>query len=561
MKLKGIVASDGIAIGPVYKFEKVELEIPQDKIEDDKVEEQLELFNNSVKSYINFLQEKINEKGSQSEIFEAHIGMLEDPFLIESTENRIKDEKMNAAMALDATANEFIAMMSSLDDEYLKERADDYKDIRVQILNRILGLKSADLSLMKKEGIIVAKDLTPSDTSTMNADLVNGIVTDFGGKTAHTSIIAQTLGIPALVGMQDAFDKLENGQTVIIDTENGVLIVEPDDELLAKYKEKYEKLEKEQKILEENMFKKAITEDGKEIDVFCNIGNIGDLDLGLSQGAEGVGLFRTEFLYMDNDKFPTEEEQFEVYKDAAEKLEGKALTIRTLDIGGDKELSYFEFPKEDNPFLGWRALRICFDMPEVFKTQLRAILRASAYGKVLILLPMVISVSEVEKSVEIIEECKAELKKEGLEFDENIEVGIMIETPASVLIADELIEKVDYFSIGTNDLTQYLLAVDRGNQKIADLYNSYHPAVLRSIKRVIDASHKVGKWTGMCGGFASDTKATKLLLGLGLDEFSVVSGNIAKIKDNIRNTSMEEAEKFADKILNIDSAEKIENSL
>lgn len=548
--IKGIVASEGIAIGPVYKFEKVELIIPEDLIDESEVENQVAKFNDSVKNYIGYLESKVNSESSQSEIFSAHIGMLEDPFLIETTEEKIKNEKKNAALALRETTDEIITMMESLEDPYLKERAADYKDIKAQLLHRLMGIEMPSLSDMSERSVIVAEDLTPSDTSTMNVELVEGIVTDLGGKTAHTSIIAQTLGIPALVGLGNVSKTLENGQMVIVDTAESILIIDPDETVINEYKEKARELEEEKARLEKYMFESAITKDGKDIEVFCNIGGISDLELGISNGAEGVGLFRTEFLYMESTNFPDEETQYVVYKEAAEILEGKPLTIRTLDIGGDKGLPYFEFPKEENPFLGWRALRICFDLPEVFKTQLRAILRASAHGKVLILLPMVISVEEIIKVKEYIENCKDELREASIEFDENIEVGIMIETPASVTMADELIKHVDYFSIGTNDLTQYLLAADRGNQKIAHLYDSYNPAVLRSIKRVIDASHEAGKWTGMCGGFASDPKATKLLLGLGLDEFSVVAGNIPKIKDIIKNVTIEECREYTEQILN-----------
>lgn len=556
--VKGIVASEGVAIGKVYKFEKVSLEVPTNTISEDESTYEIKKFKDSIDSYIEYLNLKIETNLSQSEIFMAHIGMLEDPFLIETTESKINDEKMNAAMALKATADEIISMMESLEDPYLKERAADYKDIKTQLLHRILGIEVPDLSNMTERAIIVAEDLSPSDTSTMNVDLVEGIVTDLGGKTAHTSIIAQTLGIPALVGLGDVSGKLENGQEIIVDTDKSILIIDPSEETKTFYKKKAELIKEEKARLEKYMFQEAITKDGKDIEVFCNIGNLSDLELGISQGAEGVGLFRTEFLYMESSNFPDEQSQYEVYKSAAEMLKGKPLTIRTLDIGGDKGLPYFDFPKEDNPFLGWRALRICFDMPEVFKTQLRAILRASAHGKVLILLPMVISVDEIKQARKYIEECKAELKSENIPFDEKIEVGIMIETPASVIVAEDLIKYVDFFSIGTNDLTQYMLAADRGNQKVSNLYNSYNPVVLRSIKRVIDASHATGKWTGMCGGFASDTKATKLLLGLGLDEFSAVASNIAKIKDVIRKNSIEESKEYADYILSLESTSEIE---
>ncbi|WP_100065174.1 phosphoenolpyruvate--protein phosphotransferase [Miniphocaeibacter massiliensis] len=553
----GIVASEGIAIGKAYLFIKEDLEISNLKIEDNQVDGEIDKFKKAVEEYSEELNNTEVSTETQQEVINAHIGMLDDPFLLETVEEKIKN-KINAEKALDDSIKEMVTMMQSLDDEYLRERATDYKDIGERLLYKLKGIKPKNLSDLPEDSIIVSKELTPTDTSLMNKDRVLGFAMDLGGKTAHTSIIAQTLGIPALVGMKDVSSSVKEGDFLILDCYEGKLYINPEENIIKEYKEKVEEIKQEKIRLEAIKFKEAITKDNHKVEIACNIGNIEDLKLGLSQGAEGVGLFRTEFLYMENDHFPTEEEQFEVYKEAAEMLDGKPLIIRTLDIGGDKSLSYFKFPEEENPFLGWRALRICFDMPEIFETQLKAILRASAFGKVRILLPMVISVEEIKRVKEILTKVKEKLKNENIEFDENIEVGIMVETPASVIIADDLIKYVDYFSIGTNDLTQYILAVDRGNDKISNLYNTYNPAVLRSIKQVIEASHKVGKWTGMCGGFAGDTKATKLLLGMGLDEFSAPAANIPKMKDIIINISMEDAKEFADNILNIETTSEIE---
>ena len=558
---KGIGSSDGIAVGKIYLLEKEEVEVTSEKITEEAKEKELKRVSEAFESYTRDLENSNVDSEIQKEVITAHLSMLEDPFLTESVENKITGENQNAEYALKTSVDEMAAMMESLDDPYLKERAADYKDIGEGLLYKLAGKEKADLSNLPKNTILVAKELTPSDTSNMDKDSVIGFAMDLGGKTAHVSIIAQTLGIPALVGMRDISKNVQTGQDAIIDAFEDKMILDPDESEKNEYLERSKRIQEEKDRLDKGKFDKAVTLDGHTVEVVTNIGNMEDLSLGLSQGAEGVGLFRTEFLYMENDHFPTEEEQFNVYKEAAEALKDKPLIIRTLDIGGDKSLSYFEFPEEENPFLGWRALRICFDKPEIFRAQLRAILRASFYGNVKILLPMVISVEEVKKVNSYLEELKSELDIEGLEYNKNIEVGIMVETPASALIAGDLIKYVDYFSIGTNDLTQYVLAADRGNEKVSNLYNTYNPAVLKAIKMVIDASHKAGKWTGMCGGFAGDTKATKLLLGMGLDEFSAPASSIPKIKETIKNITLEEAKIFAEEIMKIETTGEIEGRI
>lgn len=558
---KGIGSSDGIAVGKIYLLEKEEVEVTSEKITEEAKEKELKRVSEAFESYTRDLENSNVDSEIQKEVITAHLSMLEDPFLTESVENKITGENQNAEYALKTSVDEMAAMMESLDDPYLKERAADYKDIGEGLLYKLAGKEKADLSNLPKNTILVAKELTPSDTSNMDKDSVIGFAMDLGGKTAHVSIIAQTLGIPALVGMKDISKNVQTGQDAIIDAFEDKMILDPDESEKNEYLERSKRIQEEKDRLDKGKFDKAVTLDGHTVEVVTNIGNMEDLSLGLSQGAEGVGLFRTEFLYMENDHFPTEEEQFNVYKEAAEALKDKPLIIRTLDIGGDKSLSYFDFPEEENPFLGWRALRICFDKPEIFRAQLRAILRASFYGNVKILLPMVISVEEVKKVNSYLEELKSELDIEGLEYNKNIEVGIMVETPASALIAGDLIKYVDYFSIGTNDLTQYVLAADRGNEKVSNLYNTYNPAVLKAIKMVIDASHKAGKWTGMCGGFAGDTKATKLLLGMGLDEFSAPASSIPKIKETIKNITLEEAKIFAEEIMKIETTGEIEGRI
>ena len=559
-KLNGIVASEGVVLGRAYLFIKNKLEVSNKKIDENEIPEEKNKFTDVLDEYREYLSNLETDTDAQRNVVEAHIGMLDDPYLIDTVNGKI-DERENVESALVNSISEMVSTIEGLDDPYLKERAVDYKDIGDRLLHILKGVKPQKLFPLPKDSIIVAQELTPTDTSVMDRDNVIGFCMDLGGKTAHTSIIAQTLGIPALVGMKNVTKIVKHGDLIIIDDNRGALIVNPDEKTVEEYKKLIQEQKEEKERLEKYKNEDSITPDGKKVEVAVNIGNIEDLEDGIDKGASSVGLFRTEFLYMGNTHFPTEEEQFNVYKRAAELLKGNTLIIRTLDIGGDKSLSYFEFPQEDNPFLGWRALRICFDMPDVFETQLRAILRASKYGDVKILLPMVISVDEIIKFNEILEKVKNDLRKRQEDFNEEIEVGIMVETPASSIIADDLIKYVDFFSIGTNDLTQYVLAVDRGNEKISNLYSTYNKAVLRMIKRVIDISHEHGKWTGMCGGFAGDPSATKMLLGMGLDEFSVPGPKVAKIKDIIRNTSLKEAEEFSSEILSLTTTEEIEKRI
>ncbi|TFF67975.1 phosphoenolpyruvate--protein phosphotransferase [Helcococcus ovis] len=557
MKYKGIAASDGVAMGKVYLFEKINLEISKHTIEKDKVEEEIEKVQKAINDYVYELENREVSSQAAKEVRDAHIELASDPALIDTTSDKIRGELINSEYALDSTIKEMVMVFEMMDDAYLKERAADYRDLGENVMYKLKGVKPNTLQVLDDDYIIVSKELTPTDTSTMDKDHVLGLAMDLGGKTSHSSIIAQTLGIPAIVGMKDITSKLKNDQFIILDAIEGTIIVDPDEETVNAYKKKFEIIKEDKAIAEKYKFAEAKTTDGKELEVVCNIGGLEDLKTGLKHGARGVGLFRTEFLYMESDEFPSEEKQFEVYKEAAEKLEGMPLIIRTLDIGGDKGLSYFEFPKEENPFLGWRALRVQFDKVDIMRDQLRAILRSSAYGNVKILLPMVISVAEIKKVQEYIETYKQELKLEGKKYDEDIQVGIMVETPASVFMARDLIKYCDFFSIGTNDLTQYILAADRGNEKISHLYDYFNPAVLRAIKQVIDASHEEGKWTGMCGSMSSDSLATYLLLGMGLDEFSVVSAKIGKLKSIINNTNLAEAEKFVQKVLSLDNINEI----
>lgn len=560
-KYKGIKASNGIAIGTIYLFNREEVAIDKSEITDSMVEEEKLRVKNSIDDYINELNDRKGASEAQIHIADAHKELLQDPYFSDTINSKIENEHKNSELALNETINEMVEIMSQLDDEYLKERASDYKDIGYQLMYKLKGIKPKDLSLIDEESIIISKELTPSDTSNMNKENVVGFATDLGGKTSHTSIIAQTLDIPALVGMNDISKKVENGQKAIIDGNEGFIILDPSEELLKEYEKKLEEQEKKRNRLSQVKDKKAETTDGKHIEVSANIGNIEDLKIAIENGCDGVGLFRTELLYMENDHFPTEDEQFEVYKEATELLGQKPLIIRTLDIGGDKGLDYFDFPKEDNPFLGYRAIRLCLDREDIFITQLKALIRASAYGNILIMIPMVINISEFKRSLELIDDIKKEFKEKGIDYNKDLQVGIMVETPASVFMADQFIKYVDFFSIGTNDLSQYTLAVDRGNENINNLYNNFNPAVLRAIKHVIDESHKAGKWTGMCGQFASDTEATKLLLGLGLDEFSASSSKVAEVKDTILKSSLKEEEEFSNSLLELETVEEIEEKI
>lgn len=564
--MKGIIASPGIAIGKALLFAKQELHINRASIKDIEIEDEINLFNNACcKSYKQL--EKLIETTrktmgtDKAAILNAQLDILRDPLLKESVLRKIQNEKTNAETALDLSSKEIYQMFESLDDPYFKERAADVKDVFYRILSNLKGVSIVTLDNIKEECIIVAKDLTPSDTAAMDLSKVLGFITDMGGATSHVAIMAKSLEIPAIVGLADASYKIKNDDTIIIDALKGEIFINPSESAVKVYEnKKREYLEHRKKLIELKDLP-SVTTDNRKVEICANIGNTNEINSAIQNGADGIGLFRTEFLYMNSSNFPTEEEQFRVYKDVAQKMNGKPVVIRTLDIGGDKVLPYFSFPEEQNPFLGWRAIRICLDKVDVFKVQLRAILRASAFGKVLIMYPMVISLEELRSANSILSECKNELNSEGISFDKDISVGIMIETPAAVLLADELAKEVDFFSIGTNDLTQYILAVDRGNEKISKMYNPFHPAVIRSIKKVIDSAHNANIHVGMCGELAGDKKAALLLLGMGLDEFSMSAISIPIIKNLIRSLSFQEVVSATNKVLNMSTSSEIEDYL
>ena len=562
---RGTGASPGIAIGKVLVVEHSELEI--EKISISNVDEEIEKLDRAVeisKEELTKVKEKaLEELGEhEAQIFESHLLVLEDPELIDSAKTKIRDEKVNADFALKEIRDMFVGMFESMDNEYMRERAADIKDVTNRIIRHLIGAKVVDLAALEEEVILVAHDLTPSDTATMNKSKVLGFLTDIGGRTSHTAIMARTLEIAAVVGLTDMTTKAKDGDFIVFNGDTGEVILNPDEEIIAKYTKLKSDFEEYRKSLELLKGQASITTDGRHVELAGNIGSPNDVEGLIKNDAEGVGLYRTEFLYMDKeDGFPTEEEQYEAYKAVLEGMDNKPIVIRTLDIGGDKELPYFEMEEEMNPFLGYRAIRICLDRKDIFKTQLRALYRASVHGKLRIMFPMISSLEELLAAKEVVAEVKDELKAEGISFDDNVEVGMMIEIPAAAVISDILAKHVDFFSIGTNDLIQYTCAVDRMNQKISHLYNQFNPAVLRLIKTVIDNAHKEGKWVGMCGESAGDQRMIPILLGFGLDEFSMSPISILPARKLITSLSYEEMKNFANEVLSMGTTEEIKNHL
>lgn len=559
--IKGIGVSPGIVIGKVLL--KVENKIVITKQDIVSYEKEIERFQSAMESskceieeiYNNVLK---NIGEDEATIFEAHLMILEDPEMLQQIEKNIKDNKVNAEWALKEISEMFIATFESMDNEYMRERAADIKDVTNRLMKKLLNIKDVNFSELENEVIIVGRDLTPSDTSQIDKKKVLGFITEIGGRTSHSAIMARTLEIPAIVAVQDITNKVKNGDLIVFDGEEGLVYINPEEKIVKFYEEKKAEYNEFQKKLNLLIGEKSITTDGVRVELAANIGTPKDMDSVIKNDGEGIGLFRSEFLYMDRESAPSEEEQFAAYKEVAEKMKNKPVVIRTLDVGGDKELDYLKLPKEMNPFLGYRAIRICLDKVDIFKTQLRAILRASAYGNIKIMFPMISSIEELRAAKCILEEVKSELIKENKTFNENLEVGIMIEIPAAAVISDLLAKEVDFFSIGTNDLIQYTTAVDRMNEKIAHLYTPFHPALLRLIKMVIDNAHKENKWVGMCGEVAGDPKLIPVLIGMGLDEFSMSPISILKARSIIRNISQEEMKNLAEQVINLPTAEEVE---
>lgn len=542
-------SSKGFAIGKAYKFDKVSLSPDSYSFSDRQAEEKL--FSDAVAK----VSSDLEELAKNNEIFSAHLELVADVALAEGVIGKIAEGK-NVQLALKETIDEFVMIFESMDDEYMRQRADDIKDIYQRLLSKLKNVEIKNLSLMNQPAIIISSDLAPSDTASMNLDYVLGFATQFGGVTSHVCIMARNLGLPALVGVDDLMNQVNDGDMIIIDAAKGDVYVNPSDDVIKEFEKKQEEFIKHEEKIKESLHLEPITTDGKRVLVYSNVGNIEDVKNAVKCYIDGIGLFRSEFLYMENTHFPTEEEQFEVYKEAVQICSGEVI-IRTLDIGGDKELSYYEFQKEENPFLGFRAIRISLELKDMFKQQLKALLRASAFGHVSIMYPMIISIEELINANAVLQECKDELDNEKIAYNKDIKVGMMIETPASVMEAENFAKYVDFFSIGTNDLTQYMLAVDRGNDKIANMYDSFNPAVLHAIQKVIDAGHKENIVVGMCGEFAGDEKACKMLLGMGLDEFSVAFAQVGAIKSIIRSSSYEKCKEIAKEIRTASSKDEV----
>ena len=561
--ISGIPASPGIVFGKALVLKEEKIVLDTEKIKDDQIDAEVARFYAGREAAVEQLT-AIKDRAFQSlgeekaAIFEGHLMILEDEELEEEIIAYLRSHKVNAGVAASRIIDQQVEMLSEIDDEYLKERAGDIRDIGNRLIKNILGMKVVDLGEIDEEAILVAYDLTPSETAQLNLDKVLGFITDIGGRTSHTSIMARSLELPAIVGTNDVTEKVKTGDYLILDAINNAVYVNPSREDIERLKKLEAQLAEEKAELAKLKDLPALTLDGHRVDVVANIGTIRDCEGADRNGAEGVGLYRTEFLFMDRDQLPSEEEQFIAYKEVVEAMNGRIVILRTMDIGGDKELPYLDLPKEMNPFLGWRAIRIALDRRQILHDQLRAVLRASAFGKLAVMFPMIISVEEIRELKSVIEVLKQELRNEGKAFDENIQIGVMVETPAAAVNARFLAKEVDFFSIGTNDLTQYTLAVDRGNEMISHLYNPLSPAVLNLIKQVIDASHAEGKWTGMCGELAGDEKATLLLLGMGLDEFSMSAISIPRIKKLIRNVNFHDAKELADSALQKPTAVEIE---
>ena len=561
MRIQGISGSRGVAVGNVYRYIQEEIVIPDYTVAEDGVEEEIGKFAAAMAATLKQLdtirQKALDEMGpEEAAIFEAHMQIAQDPSLSDGIKSLVESSHTNVVAATAQTIETFANIFLGMEDPYMRERGADIKDIGDRLMRNMLGMNPRGLSHISGEVILVAQDLAPSDTASLDKNVVKGIVTAAGGPTSHAAIMARTLEIPAVMGVGDIESFVDGDKAVVLGTD-GIVEMNPSDADWDEYTNQAAAFQEELKRLRESANLEATTTDGHHVELFGNIGKAKDAKNALTMGAQGIGLYRTEFLYMENDELPAEDVQFEEYKKVAQDMKGKPVIIRTMDIGGDKELKCLDLPSEMNPFLGYRAIRISLNRPDIFKVQLRALLRASAFGDIHIMYPMIASVEEVKQANAMLDECKEELTAEGKEFNKDIKVGIMIEVPAAAVISPILAKYVDFFSIGTNDLCQYTLAVDRMNEAIGSLYQPLHPGVIRLIKHVIDASHEHGKFTGMCGELASDPVATMILLGLGLDEFSMTASSIPLIKNILRSVSKAECEEVANKALTMDTAEEI----
>lgn len=558
--INGIAASHGIAIAKAYQLSEPKLSFEKTLIEDvdreiNRLEEALSTSQSELEAIRNHAQVQLG--ADNAAIFEAHLLVLRDPELISPVKDKIKNELVNAEFALDETANVFIKMFEQMDNEYMKERATDIRDVTKRVLSHLLGVEIVNPSMIDEEVIIIAEDLTPSDTAQLNRKFVKGFTTNIGGRTSHSAIMSRSLEIPAVVGTKEATEKIKNGDLVIVDGFKGIVYINPTIETISDYKEQLRKFEEQKMEWTKLIKEKTVTSDGHTFEVAANIGTPDDLVGVISNGGEGIGLYRTEFLYMGRDKLPSEQEQFESYKAVLEGMGGKPVVVRTLDVGGDKELPYLKLQKEMNPFLGLRAIRLCLKEDDIFRTQLRALIRASSFGNLKIMFPMIATIEEFRQAKAIFEEEKNKLVTENIFITERIELGIMVEIPSTAILADQFAKEVDFFSIGTNDLIQYSLAADRMNENVSYLYQPYNPAILRLVKLVIDAAHKEGKWVGMCGEMASEELAIPLLIGLGLDEFSMSATSILKARALIRQLNKSEMENLANAAILMSTVEEV----
>lgn len=559
--IKGIAASDGVAIAKAYLLVEPDLTFDKnEKVTD--VEGEVAKFNNAIEaSKVELTKIRNNAEvqlgADKAAIFDAHLLVLDDPELIQPIQDKIKNENANAATALTDVTTQFVTIFESMDNEYMKERAADIRDVSKRVLSHILGIELPNPSMIDESVVIVGNDLTPSDTAQLNKEFVQGFATNIGGRTSHSAIMSRSLEIPAIVGTKSITQEVKQGDMIIVDGLNGDVIVNPTEDELIAYQDKRERYFADKKELQKLRDADTVTVDGVHAELAANIGTPNDLPGVIENGAQGIGLYRTEFLYMGPDQMPTEEEQFEAYKEVLEAMNGKRVVVRTLDIGGDKELSYLNLPEEMNPFLGYRAIRLCLAQQDIFRPQLRALLRASVYGKLNIMFPMVATINEFREAKAILLEEKENLKNEGHDISDDIELGIMVEIPATAALADVFAKEVDFFSIGTNDLIQYTLAADRMSERVSYLYQPYNPSILRLVKQVIEASHKEGKWTGMCGEMAGDETAIPLLLGLGLDEFSMSATSILKARRQINGLSKNEMTELANRAVDCATQEEV----
>ncbi|HCW9177860.1 TPA: phosphoenolpyruvate--protein phosphotransferase [Staphylococcus aureus] len=559
--IKGIAASDGVAIAKAYLLVEPDLTFDKnEKVTD--VEGEVAKFNSAIEaSKVELTKIRNNAEvqlgADKAAIFDAHLLVLDDPELIQPIQDKIKNENANAATALTDVTTQFVTIFESMDNEYMKERAADICDVSKRVLSHILGVELPNPSMIDESVVIVGNDLTPSDTAQLNKEFVQGFATNIGGRTSHSAIMSRSLEIPAIVGTKSITQEVKQGDMIIVDGLNGDVIVNPTEDELIAYQDKRECYFADKKELQKLRDADTVTVDGVHAELAANIGTPNDLPGVIENGAQGIGLYRTEFLYMGRDQMPTEEEQFEAYKEVLEAMDGKRVVVRTLDIGGDKELSYLNLPEEMNPFLGYRAIRLCLAQQDIFRPQLRALLRASVYGKLNIMFPMVATINEFREAKAILLEEKENLKNEGHDISDDIELGIMVEIPATAALADVFAKEVDFFSIGTNDLIQYTLAADRMSERVSYLYQPYNPSILRLVKQVIEASHKEGKWTGMCGEMAGDETAIPLLLGLGLDEFSMSATSILKARRQINGLSKNEMTELANRAVDCATQEEV----